>query len=199
MAPNTSATGGYLDPTTTQALPGNLTLTQFIQTVLVALSDLPGAFVRPKFQIEPPKQPDATVNWLAFAIVDSNPDTNASVSIDENGVTTLRRQREFEVQCSFYGPAALDIAELVADGFQLQQNVEALRAANMGYGYIDRARRVPDLVNERWIDRWEQTVYLRRQTKRVYPVLSILSASGTIHSFTGNEEYLANWQTPEEI
>ncbi len=198
MAPNTSATGGYLTPTASQGLPGGLTLTQFIQTVLVALSGIDGTLVRPKWQLNPPKSPDAGVDWLAFAIVEQTPDQNAYVGmkvVSGQGVSDFQRQERLEIQCGFYGPNAMDKAALVRDGFQIQQNVEALRAANMGYAEIAPARRLPDLVHERWIDRVEQTLFLRRQVQRTYPVLSLLNANGTIHTVLGNEAYLLNWKT----
>lgn len=198
MVPNDSATGGYLVSTTSQALPGGLTLTQFIQTVLVGVSALPGTLVRPKWQLNPPKQPDVGVDWLAFAIVEGVPDSNAYVGMDADGISIFQRQVQFEIQCSFYGPNAQEIAGLVRDGFQIQQNVEALRAANMGYAAIAPARSIPDLVNERWVNRVEQTVFLRRQIQRSYPILPIVSAEGTIHTVLGDEEYLLNFETSEE-
>lgn len=195
---NTSATGGYLVPTSSTPLPGSLTLTQFIQTVLVGISGIAGTLVRPKWQINPPKQPDISTNWLAFGISLGSPNANAYVDMDENGNQISERHQDLKIQCSFYGPDSMDYASLVQDGFQIQQNLEAMRAANMGYASTGQILPIPDLINERWYNRMEMEIILRREIQRIYPVLSFVSATGTIHTVLGNEEYLLNWQTPEE-
>lgn len=193
--PNNSSTGGYLLPTSSGGLPGGLTLNQFIQTVLVGVSGFSGNLVRPGWQVAPPKQPDLPIDWIDFRVVVATPDTFSWVALDQDGNNISQRQELLEVQCSFFGPNATDNASLVQDGFQIQQNLEALRAANMGFVSTGAAVHIPELVNERYIDRVEMALFLRRQVQRVYPILSIVSAKGTIHTVLGNEDYLLNWDT----
>lgn len=194
---NTSATGGYLLPSATRPLPNSLNLNQFIQTVLVGLSGIAGDLIRPKFQVAPPKQPTIETNWVAFQIVSITPDANGYTGMQPNNSTIYSRNEEIEVQCSFYGPLAYDYADQVRDGFQIQQNLEALRLANMGFKETSGSTLVPDLVNDRWIQRVELSIILRRQVQRVYPILSFINSSGTIHTVLGTKEYLLNWVTPE--
>lgn len=185
----------YLQPTSTIGIPQGFTLTQFIQMVLVGLSDLPGPMVRPKWQIAPPKQPDVAVNWIGFGVDVAVPDANAYIGLDESVNTVSQRHETLEVGCAIYGPDALDIYGLIRDGFQIQPNLFALRSANMGFVEISQALTLPDLVHERFINRVQTSIFLRREIQRVYPIVTLLSANGVIHEFSDGEEYLLDWST----
>lgn len=193
-----SASGGYLKPApggSQPPFPRNLTLTQFLQTVIVGVSGLDGALVRPNWQISPPKQPDIDVNWIAFGINLLTPDTFAFVGMDGAGVTTTQRQEGVEVGLSVYGPESPELCGLIIDGLQIPQNLEALASANMGFQESTQPRQVPDLVNERWVPRMQMSLIFRREITRIYPIVSIVSASGRIHTVVGDEEYLLDWST----
>ncbi len=183
----------YILPTHTTPLPRGLNLTQFIQTVMVGVSGLPGILVRPKWQVDPPKQPDIGVNWMAIGIETLTPDANGYVGVNEDEATVSQRHEAIDVSCHIYGPDALENADLIRDGFQVPPNLEALRSADMGFVETSTARHLPDLVNQRWINRYIMNVILRREVRRVYPILTFLSARGTIHSVVGDEEYLLDW------
>lgn len=190
-----TTTPGYMLPTSTQSVPRRLSLGQFIQTVLVGISGIDGPLVRPKWQVNPPKNPDIDINWIAFGIVESVPDANGFVGVDQAGTTITQRHEALEVGCSLYGPDAMEVAGLLRDGFQIPQNLEGLRSANMGFVEVSRARHVPDLLNERFVNRVEMSVFLRREIQRTYPVLTLLSAHGTVHTVLGHEQYLLDWET----
>jgi hypothetical protein len=177
-----SATGGYLQPASSAPFPGNLTFEQFIQQVFVGISGLPGDLVRDKWQPNPPKQPDLYINWLAIGIQEEGADTFAYNSVDQNGNNQFMRMEAITVQCSFYGPDALKYGRLVRDGFQIGQNRETLQAAKMDFVSTSTMTRAPDLVNERWINRWEMSVFLRAEVLRVYPILDFVSAEGTLYA-----------------
>lgn len=190
---NTSATGGYAQPSFTQPNPGNLTLTQFIQTVLSGISNINGKFVRPKWQPAPPQMPDITVNWLAFGIASSNPSFNAYIAQQPNGTTQYQRQEQLEVQVSVYGPAAFETVGLITDGLQIPQNLSGLLSANMGLVEVTKALHIPELINERFFNRYEFAVLLNRQVQRLYPILSFTSISGTVYTQTAENQ---NYEAP---
>lgn len=196
MSPNTSASGGYILPTGKPVLPGNLNLTQFIQTVITGISGLAGTLVVPMWQPEPPKWPDISTNWIGFGIQSSAPDANSFVGSLPDGSTISQRHEALSIALKIYGPDAIDVYTLIRDGFQIQDNLIALRSANMGFVAVDQAIHVPDFINERWFNKYESVVELRREIQRNYPILPILSATGQIHAVTGNEEYLLQWATP---
>jgi hypothetical protein len=187
----------YIQPSSSSKLPGRppLSLTQFIQTVMVGISNIPGQLVRPKWQIVPPTQPDLDVNWMAFGVSASVPDANAFIGVMQDGRIQTQRHETLEIGCSIYGPDAMEIAGLIRDGFQIPQNLESLRSASMGFVEVSPARHLPELINERFFNRVEMVVVLRREIQRVYPIVTILSATGTIHTVLGNEEYLLEWET----
>lgn len=186
-APNNSASGGYLLPVNPSPYPDGLTFKQFLQQVFVGLSNLPGPMVRPSWQPNPPEQPDLGVNWMAFGVNSIDPDANAFNGFNSQNVNTLQRHENLEIKCSFYGPDCEDLSSQVRDGFQITQNLEALTLANMGFTGTNKAIHVPDFVNERWIDRFEMLVFLKREIIRTYPILNFVSVSGSIEAFvSGN-------------
>lgn len=196
MSGNDSSTGGYLVPSASTPLPGDLTLTQFIQSVIAGITGITSSLVRPKWQVEPPQQPDVTVDWVAFGIDVNKGDANAYFQgpVGGDSDSILQRQEDLAVSCSFYGPDALENAAILRDGLWVTQNLEAMQLANMGFKGCDDIRQTADLFNERWYLRYDMSVSLVRQVQRTYPVLSFASAKGVIHNAleTGIEKDV-NW------
>jgi len=186
----------YILPSISTVPPNKLTVTQFIQTVFVGISGLPGSMVRPKWQPQPPKQPDLEVSWMALGISNAVPDANSYIGTKVDETVESQRHETLEISCAIYGPYCLEIYELLRDGFQIQQNRIELQNANMGFVQITNGRKIPDLVNERWIERIETSVFLRREIQRIYPIPTIISSDGTIYTVIGNEDYLKVWKVP---
>lgn len=171
----------YVLPRAQARFPQGLTFRQFLQTVFVGVSGLPGDLVRPQWQPEPPQQPDLSVNWIAMGIAGVAPNASAYVGLNAyDGNVTTDRHEDVEVKVSIYGPDNLETYGVLQDGFQLPQNRIALQQVNMGFTEMTQGVHIPDLVNQRWIDRIECSAFFRREILRVYPVLSFVSSSGTI-------------------
>ena len=186
----------YVGPVSPESLPRGLSLTDFLQTVFVGISGLPGNLVRPKWQPEPPKQPDIFTDWMAFGINGTNPDFSAYVNSLPDGSMGLQRNEDLSIGLSIYGPKAVETYGMIADGFQIPENRIALFQANIGYTDISDGLQVPDLVNQRWVVRVECTVYLKREVRRTYPVLSFVSARGVIYVPDVSPDYQLNWEVP---
>lgn len=184
-----SATGGYILPTT-PALPGGLTLDQFIQQAFVGMTGLNGKVVRPKWQVNMPKdKPLTSDNWLAFGISETLPDANAYTEQKQDGTgQTLQRHQGLSVLCSFYGPAALNNAQILRDAFQAPQNRDVLKTGFIDFTGCGSAIKVPEVHGGVWFMRVDMTVFLTQQINRDYTVLDFASSSGTIKGLKDNNE-----------
>lgn len=177
---NTSATDGFLFPKPQTPPFNGLSFEEFLQTLLVGVSGLAGDLVRPKWQLDPPSQPDGCVNWLSIGLNEEDADTFAYTAEQPDQSYAFMRMEALSLQCSFYGPDSLYYARQVRDNLQILQNTQMLARANMSFTSTSRLTRVPDLVNEQWVNRWEMTIYLRLEVLRTYPILPFLSASATL-------------------
>lgn len=181
---NTSATGGYLAPAASPApAPAeDADLEDVLQKMVAGISGLPGKFVRPRWQPDPPKQPEPNVNWCAVGVGDQK--TVANPAIDHNGSDEGHDQyqmhEEMQVMCTFYGPQAQAYASILRDGIFIPQNSEAVKNLGMAFFGASDIRPVPELVNQQWVRRYDLFIQMRRQVVRVYPVLNILSADPVI-------------------
>lgn len=186
---NNSSTGGYLSQSES-ALPGGLTLIRTIQQIISGITGLAGTSVRPKWQKNPPKElPTPEDNWCAFGISSVLPDSNAYTEVTENGDgSKMQRHEELSIMCSFYGPNCLQNAGNLRDGFQISQNRDALRAANMGFKETSAAVYVPELHGQVWFPRCDVTLVVKRQVDKTFAVLSFEGAVGTIKGQLSNDE-----------
>lgn len=178
---NTSATGGYL-----QQVDGpleGLDLRRFIGSVLVGVSGFAPEMVRPAWQQNPPPVPNIDTNWMAFGITARRADNDPYQVETENGLRTLMlRHEELDIMLAFYGPDCLQKAAEVREGFELTQNTESLLLAGMAYIDLSDIIHAPELVNDRWFDRADTTLTIRREVRREYRILNFVSANGAIHA-----------------
>ena len=184
--PNTSATGGYLLPTT-GPLDAQL-LKRFFHDVIVGVTGFNSQLVRPSYQPNPPTIPDLTVDWCAFYIsLKASDNFPWYVQGDSSG--QLFANENVNLQTSFYGPNCISNATILRDGLQICQNTDAMAAVNIGYIGCSDMTYLPELINDKWYERADITVNLNRRVGRTYPILKILSIEGTIEAdIYGGEE-----------
>jgi hypothetical protein len=189
---NTSATGGYL-----QQVDGpieGLDLRRFIGTVLVGVSGFAPEMVRPAWQQNPPPVPSIDTNWMAFGITARRADNDPyQVEKDDGQRTLMLRHEELDIMLAFYGPDCLQKAAEVREGFELTQNTEALLLAGMAYIDLSDIIHAPELVNDRYFDRADTTLTIRREVRREYRILNFVAAYGEIHANRATTTLSREW------
>jgi hypothetical protein len=192
---NTSATGGYL--LSTQTPVDDEALENFIQTVIVGVTGLPGSMVRPAFQPNPPKRPNIGTDWCGFSVSSDKVEAGYAYNeLREDGLEQKQQRHEdVVVRCSFYGPNCGRYSGAFRDGLEIPQNREQLFLVGMKYAYSGAITKTGELVDEKWYRRADITATFRRQLDRTFAVLSFVAANGTINT----ETMSIGWATrPEE-
>lgn len=189
---NTSATGGYLAPGPAPVPQDDPELTRVFQQMVVGITALPGKLVRPRWQAVPPAQPEASVDWCAVGVSHISGDFDAVIThkphghavpteqdghdgqraLGSLGESLLTRNEELEVLCSFYGPHRIGYATLLRDGLALSQNRAVLRRAGIVLGFVGTIRPAPAFIHQQWVQKADVPLTLRREVRRVYPVLT---------------------------
>lgn len=183
---NTSATGGYLTPTS-PVPASDLDLDIVFQNHIGWLAGLSSDLVRPRWQPEPATAPTSDNTWIAIGATALDDDEYPVQSFVSDAVgSVLIRHETIDVLCSFYGPRAGQALRTVRDGLLINQNSEAINALGIFYKGKSRSTRVPSLVKTLWLNRIDTTFQFRRQIEEAYPILSVTSAPGSIGTDTTN-------------
>lgn len=177
---NTSATGGYLAPSSTSVGYDEAFKRQLTQMVR-GIAGLPDGSVRPRWQAIPPKQPPAGTAWAAIGITRITPDWGAAIIHHpaNEGADEVQRHETVDVIASFYGADLYGTAARLRDGLSVAQNREAMRSAGIALLEAGEIVNAPEFVNQQWIERADLSLKFRREISRIYPVLNLLSAQGT--------------------
>lgn len=189
---NDSASGGYLvdqppPPATVNDLQAAL------QTALTALSGLPGSLVRPRWQPMPPVQPPVETTWLAVGVTNVEADEYPFLlhvgdvvlpGATAPGYTIMQRHSTITVVASFYGPMADGTAAQVRDALYIPQNYEGLMPVGMKLRTIHDIQRVPELINQQYVDRADLRMEFRAMSSRTYPIRDLAGADVTINTDT---------------
>ena len=175
-----SSIAGFLAPS--GAFPYDDALTDILQSVVVGMTGLNGKMVRPRWQPQPPVQPEYTVNWVALGVSKYKVDTFAyeGHAGAGDGTSTVERDEIIHVLHSFYGPNCSGYCERFRDGFEVAQNRDILAANSLGLIEVGEAMQVPALFKERWVPRVDVLVMYRRRTTRTYNIRNLLSGQFSV-------------------
>jgi hypothetical protein len=187
---NTSASGGYLTPTSAPPAQG-LALDFALQKLIAGLTGLDPKMVRPRVQPNDPLTgspvatiPNADTDWCAVGVTAAKPDDMPSQThhSDGDGYTILRTFYRLDVLASFYGPNGDGYAKMARDGLYVGQNREAMRADGLSLLGFDDIRDVPEIVNAGTRRRSDLPIRLNHGIERRYEIRNVLQADGTIRA-----------------
>lgn len=187
--PNDSSTGGYLSPASSRPVEDDA-FEDFIGNVVAGVTGLARLMVRPRWQPKPPAHPPIETNWCAIGVTAIASDYGAAKvhRPDGEGHDELQRHEIVELLASFYGPQAYSLASRLRDGLMISQNREVMRAGGVNLLDSTRMRTASDLMNERFVRRVDLEIRLRRAFVRIYPILNVLSAVGSIEASDGKTQ-----------
>jgi len=181
---------GYTVPEDVGGELNDKILRRLLQQIVSGISGLPGNLVYPRWQPEPPNQPDFTVDWAALGITSRTRDVfvtllHTTYPVDpttpdaEAVVTdTVNRNEILSVLCSFYGPNSEAYSEKLAMGLMLEQNRYVMFLNGMALVDVGETLTVPAKDKERWLMGQDVSFRLRRQQNYTY-------SSGNVESFEG--------------
>jgi hypothetical protein len=179
--PNSSSTGGYLVPMTGTTPPYDATLEDIFQGAIVGITGLAGNMVRPRFQPEPPNQPDFNTTWISFSVAPVAQDTFTyephKPLVDTDGSDEVQRDEFLELYLSAYGSNCAAIMGQFSAGISLQQNRLVLQS--YGIKLIDPGKFVylPALLKEKYVKRIDLKSRWARRNTIVYPIRTVADAT----------------------
>jgi hypothetical protein len=175
-------------PTATHAPPlEDKALEDFLHDVVAGITGLGrDTLVRPRWQAEPPNLPARNVDWVGFGIPDRKRDTYRRRPARPRQPRRARRRRPDPSR----GTApALHLLRPNVPGERDPARRRPLIAQNREAAWARRASswsrpasppRRRDHQERQWYQRCDLDVWLRREIRREYPVLNLLSAGGEI-------------------
>lgn len=179
---NTSATGGYLDPTDVVA-QGDEELERIFSKALGGILGLDAGLVRPAFQRTSAKRPEKDVDWCCFTVSATN-EIGLPYMRHNDGVpgsTYFSVHESIEVLAMLYGPNSEALARRLRDGLRIVQNNEALTTEGLKTIDVGQIIRLPEFINQYWVRRHDVSITFRRKVERIYQIQNIEAAD--IHLF----------------
>lgn len=171
-----STEAGYLVPVSEPSYDAAFTDT--LQSMLVGVTGIPGDLVRPRWQPNPPQQPDFSTDWIAFGALSIEPlefSYEEHVPTAELGVgqSTITFDENVQVLHSIYGPNATRTARRLIAGLQIAQNRYTLRTFGIVIGAIGTVNVVPALLKETWVPKVDLSIEYRRRASHNYAIRTI--------------------------
>lgn len=187
--PIDSTTAGYIAPMSKPVYDD--ALDDYIQAALAGITGVDPNLIRPRLQAEGTTIPGTDQTWCSMGVVGydrewADNDSHDYTADYGQGTNTQRHSEEIEVLISCFGPFAAALEATIRAGLQVEQNRTALRNAS-GLEFVEHRRviRVPALIKNIYVPRWDSTLILRRRVSFTYPIRNVLSANFQVKTDVG--------------
>ena len=181
---NTSATGGYLQPTNTPPIYDD-ELDRFFHDVYMNILNFDPKLIRPRWATEPAEMPSINTNWVAHGFENFIYDDFPSKDFIDGIGLVENYYEEFDSSVSVYGPNMSSIANQLRSGLLIEQNRDVLSTNSIALINVGKIKNVSILINNRWQKKIDFTIRCRRQITMIYPILSLLEAHANIETDGG--------------
>jgi hypothetical protein len=179
---------GYVAPTFKGLEVNDRILHRLLQQIVSGITGITGKLVYPRWQPEPPNQPDFDVDWAAVGIVGKTREvfpavlhcTDASDPEDVKIVDTVYRNEILNLLCSFYGPNSEANGEILAMGLMLEQNRYVMFLNGIALVEVGDTTTIPALKKDRWLMGQDVPFRIRRQQSYTYPSANIEKFQGSV-------------------
>lgn len=162
-------------------------LYRFLQQLVVGITGLPATLVWPRWQPEPPNQPDFGTDWCAIGQINREREPFAAIGRDPTDTFDIVIRNEIlTILASFYGPNAEASDEAFTMGLSLAQNREAAFLNGFGLVEVRESAIVPELLKNRWVPRVDTPFRLRRQQVYQYGIPNLVQIDATVLSTLGS-------------
>lgn len=163
-------------------------LEDIFQDLIVGITGLQGRMVRPRWQADPPTQPQFDQDWVAFGVRVVGRQWDAYKHFDPNlgpeGSYVVEGDEPISLLCSFYGPNYQALQRRFEDGLQIEQHRTTLNPYGIKFQSLQEPVVLPALMKEQWVKRVDVKAAFTRWCRRVYPILTIQRADVDIHTET---------------
>jgi hypothetical protein len=160
-------------------------LEMVFHALIVSLTGLPGALVRPMRQAEGgPSVPEKSVTWAAFGFTGFS--SQGFPSLTQAGEKSrLDTYRDLTLLVSFYGPEAQDLARLCDDGLYTSAHRAVLRQNGLAFVRREGLVLMPEPSPAGWLERADLLLQFTLHSRREYDQPSLLSADVGIKTDKG--------------
>lgn len=195
---------GFLRPNTPPPPIEGDPWTNIFHDLVTGTTGLDGSLVRPRWQLQPPVPPEATVDWCAIGANSTQSDWQpvffhvADDPNDPEGYDIFQRMETTDIIASFYGPNGQTYADIFRDGLFIDQNAAYLRSLSACIVEVHDLALLSEIFRQQWRSRTDVPFVVRREVRRIYKVRTLLRSTGTITANApfGEERTIENdWDT----